>query len=245
MRRFINFLVSIVCLHLIASGIVNAQVSNKDSIGNVAINKAESFFNTSIEAQSMLFNGPAYLSYGSSVDGSAYFQDLDFSNGSVIYDGFRYNNVPLLYDLYLDKVVSVLYGKSTQFSLVSEKVSDFYINHHHFVYIDVTAAKNTPIESGFFDLIYTGKLKILVKRVKKLQFTVNAETPYYFKPKTTYYLERDNKYYEFDNESSFLSLFKEKKNELKRHLAERKIKFKNDPERAMVIMATYYEKLYN
>ncbi|MFA6276306.1 MAG: hypothetical protein WC622_06130 [Pedobacter sp.] len=233
------------CLNLIASGMVHAQGSDKGSIENVAINKVETFFNTSIEAQSMLFNGPAYLSYGSSVDGSAYFQDLDFSNGSVIYDGFRYNNVPLQYDLYLDKVVSVLYGKSRLFSLVSEKVSDFYINNHHFVYIGIAAAKTAPIESGFFDLIYKGKLRILVKRVKKLQFTLNAETPYYFKPKTTYYLERDDKYYEFDNESSFLSLFKERKNELKRHLAERKIKFKNDPERAMVIMATYFERLLN
>lgn len=208
------------------------------------IEKTEAFFNTYIKQQSRLLNGPAFPGYGSSVQGSANFQDLTtFSKGDVIYDGIRFNNIPLMYDLYEDKVISLV-TPSAMFCLISEKVSDFYLNNHHFKYINVLDTTTSIIRPGFFDVIYDGNAKILAKRVKKVQLTTNSQNlGYYFVPKTTYYLVRNDKYEVISGESSFMNLFKDKKNELKKHLKENKIKFKKQPEEAMILLTTYYEGL--
>ena len=148
-----------------------------------------------------------------------------------------------MYDLYEDKVISLL-SKSSMYSLTSQKVSDFYINNHHFKYINVVDSTKSVIKTGFFDLIFNGHLKILAKRVKKIQLTINNnDIRYYFVSKTTYYLNRNDKYELISGESSFLNFFKDKKNELKKHLKDNRINFKKKPEEAMILLANYYESL--
>jgi hypothetical protein len=246
MNRACKLLISLFYFNILFISATHAQVLKQDSASNTAIEKAESFFNSSIKQQSRLLNGPSFQNYGTNVEGSANFQDLTtFTQGDVIYDGFRFNNIPLMYDLYQDKVISLV-TKSAMYSLVSEKLSDFYLNNHHFKYINVIDTTTSIIRPGFFDVIFDGKVKILAKRVKKQQYSIgNQDKQYYFVPKTTYYLERNDKYEIINGESSFMNLFKDKKNELKKHLKDKKIKFKKQPEEAMILLATHYESLPN
>lgn len=225
-------------------GVTHAQIFKPDSALKTPIKNAESLFNSSIKQQSLLLNGPAFQNYASNVDGSANFLDLtSFIWGDVIYDGYRFNGVAMMYDLYEDKVIAVK-NNSAMYSLVSQKVSDFYLSNHHFKYINVVDTTTTKIRSGFFDVLYNGDLKILAKRVKKVQLSINNQDKdlrYFFVPKTTYYLERNNQYEVIANESAFFNLFKDKKTELKKHLSNYKIKFKKKPEEAMILLAAYYE----
>ncbi len=239
-----NFLLKILLFNVMIGGVTHAQTPTTDSLDNIALRKAEAFFTTSIKEQSRIFNGPAHYAYGSNVGGSAFFMDASISIGTVVYEGNFYKDVPLLYDLYLDRLVSVNDGDL--FSMVTDKVNEFYLLGHHFIYMPTPNPKNSsPIESGFYDLIYDGKMRILAKRVKKLQFSTNKEVPNYFNPKVTYYLERGGQYEVVGSESSFLNLFKDKKSELKKKLTASKVKFNKNPEEAMVIMAAYYESLTN
>ncbi|RZK60177.1 MAG: hypothetical protein EOO91_02395 [Pedobacter sp.] len=237
--HFTSFLI----LAALISSVSYGQSPNLDS-ATIAVQKAQAFFDKEIKSQSRLFNGTAYLTYGSNVKGTATFDDLSLTNGTVVYDGIRYDDIPLLYDLYLDNLVTTSFGNAAMVSLIKDKVSGFYINKHHFIYLNQPNERSgSEILNGFFDLIYDGKIRVLVKRSKKLQFSTNVETPYYFTSKTTYFLERNGNYYQFDNESSFLNLFKEKKNEMKKHLQENKIKFKDNPEAAIAILARYDEQI--
>ncbi|RYE59610.1 MAG: hypothetical protein EOP48_00230, partial [Sphingobacteriales bacterium] len=208
------FFVNILCL-----GVIQAQTPKLDSALTTPIEKAEMLFNTYIKQQSRLFNGPSFKNYGSSVVGSANFEnDSTFLAGNVIYDGMPFNDIPLMYNTYEDKLIS-LRNKSAMFSLVSSKVSDFYLKNHHFKYISVADTTTSVIKPGFFDVLYDGKLTVLAKRSKKLQLALNSqEVSYYFVPKTTYYLENGGKYSVISSESSFMNLFKDKKNEFKKHL---------------------------
>lgn len=216
------------------------------SFAQSAVSKPESFFNASIQQQSRLYNGLSYLGYGSNVDGSANFQDLNtFSKGSVVYDGFRFENTPLMYDLNQDKLVSLL-GEFSKYSLISNKVTEFHLNDHHFTYINVIDTTTSVIKSGFFDLIYNGNTKILVKRSKSMETSINDNMiRYYFVPKTYYYIARDQKYEVISSEKSFLNFFKDKKIALKKRLKESKIKFRKQPEAAMILLASYYEHSEN
>ncbi len=240
----LKLLLRIFYLNTLILGAAHAQTLKSDSIANSPIEQAEALFHSGIKQQSRLLNGIAFKNYASNVEGSANFQDLvGFTNGDVVYDGLVFNNIPIMYDLYEDKVIS-LFSKSTMFSLISEKVSDFYLNNHHFRYINIIDTTKSVVKSGFFDVIYDGKIKILVKRSKKIQLSLGSgDLTYYFVPKTNYYLEMSGDYVNVDSEKSFLELFKDKKTELKQHLKAEKIKFKKAPEEAMIRIATYYENL--
>lgn len=224
---------------------VNAQNFTLDSASNKnAENTAISYFNEFIGQESWLYNGPSYEFFKVKTDNSAFFQDVtSFGKGSVIYNGYRYDNIPLLYDIYNDLVVSIYHNGFSKYSLISERLSEFYLNNHHFVYLQGNSnGAKTPLKGGFFDLIYDGKLQVLVKRSKILQETIgSSEIRNYFILKADYYLKKDGVYYPISKERSFLNHFKDQKSEFKKQLNIAGIKFKNDPERAMIILADYYD----
>ena len=234
----VKFLTYFILVNLPTIGLLHAQSSIIDSI---AIGKALSYYKTTIKQQSGLYNGKAYYTLGKKAEGSSLFADSTLVIGNVIYNGYAHKNVPLNYDLYLEKVVSVTGGNL--FTLISEKVSEFTINNHRFINLDANKLNGNTFNAGFYDLIYNGSFKILVKRIKNLEFATNQAKPYFFKPKTTYFLEINQKFVEIDGEASFLDLFKADKNELKKQLEFKNTKFNEDPERAMIIMSTYYDSL--
>jgi len=205
-------------------------------------------FNKGIGQQSRLYNGPAYDFYPFNSETSAYFNDLrTFDRGTVFYDGFRFTNIPLLYDLYKDLVITILPDSVSKYSLISERVTDFYHLDHHFVRVvpDSLSAKN-GLSAGFYDLTYDGKLKILVKRYKTISETIDSrEYRKFFVPGVTYFLEKDNAYYRVNSESAFLSLFPARKKELQRYLKSKNIKFRKTPELALQTLANYYDNLSN
>lgn len=204
--------------------------------------KAETYFKNSIKLQSRLYNGPVYRGYGKKVLGSANFQDLDFTPGELLYDSESFSNVPLFYDLCQDRLVTRI-GKENVLSLVNDKVAYFVINNHHFKYISVRDTSKSIIKPGFFDFIHDGKEKIIVKRTKILDFVSgNTSAEYYFLPKTSYYLQRGENYYPFNSKNSFLKLYADRKKELKQYIKQQKIKFKKQPEEAMIRIAQYYER---
>lgn len=244
MKKGFYYLYAIVLLHASGLSAAFAQNDRPDS----AKNTIETYFNKEIRQQSRLFNGIAFQGYAPPMDGSPNFQEINgFVKGDIVYDGFRYNEVLMMYDLNEDAVIVLNYDGYSMLSLISDKVTDFYIKDHHFTYINVAdSSKNVPFRTGFFDLIYNGETKVLVKRAKTLQLNVtSSEVRKYFVSKTSYFLEKDHQYYPINGESSFLSFFKDKKVALKKYLRERKIKFRKTPEEAMVLLASYYEQLPN
>lgn len=225
------------------------QFASPDSLAQkTAAQNLETYFNKSIKQQSKLFNGAFYEFYLPRITGSAYFKESqEFTKGSVVYDGFLYEDVPLLYDLYRDLVISVFYEGNFKFNLISEKVAEFKIDNHHFVYLNKELDSSKSVgKTGFYDLLYNGKIKIYSKRTKLLQ-EVN-DTKYarqFFVSKNFYYLEKDKTLYSFSKLGSFLSLFKKEKSEMRKYLKKNEIRFKDNPERAMVLLADYYDTLLN
>lgn len=241
MNKNIRFFICFIIGYLSITEVLYAQSTGIERSDSIAINKALFFYKSSIKQQSGLYNGTAFYNFGDKAEGSSSFADSTLVNGKVIYNGFVHQNVPLNYDLYFEKLVSVSDGNL--FSLISEKVSEFTIKNHRFINIFASMINGTSLSPGFYDLIYDGSIKIFAKRIKKLAFSTDQAKPYFFKAKTSYYLERDRKYEEIRSEGSLLDLFQVQKNEMKKQLKENNIKFKKDPERAIIVMATYFDSL--
>lgn len=248
-RTLSKAMTSLLFLSLIAyKGNAQQTISSDIQVEKTAAQNLEGYFNSVIKQQSRFFNGAFYEFYVPQIRGSAYFKESqEFTNGSVVYDGSLYENVPLLYDLHRDVLVSIFYEGKFKFNLVSEKVKEFKIDNHHFVYLNKGLDSTLSIRKpGFYDLLYNGKIKIYSQRTKLMQ-EVN-DTQYVrrlFITKNNYFVEREKVFYQFGKLGSFLNLFKSEKAEMRKYLKKSGIKFKEDPERAMVLLASHYDTLTN
>jgi hypothetical protein len=254
--RQISFVVKFVFAAVCCCSFAYGQDSNHvqyaktdSSSQQSALNNALNYFYASLGKQSPLYNGTEYYFYDPIIKGSAYFLDVKaFTPGSVYYNGALYKNVPMLYDTYSDKVVVLLYNHFSKFSLVNEKVKSFDFLEHHFININAdTLNNNSVIRSGFYDEVYGGKTQVLVRWTKDIQISTGGVLgpESYFNPTKHYYIRKANVYYTVTGKGSLIDILRDKKKEVQQYIKANKIKFRQDPEEAMVKIASYYDHLIN
>jgi len=242
-----------IALYLICAVICKvsfAQAARGDSSSQQnAFNNAVILYNTSLGNQSPIYNGAEYYYYDPIIKGNAYFMDVNaFTPGAIDYDGVYYTGIPMLYDLYSDEVAVLLYNHFSKFSLRKDKISSFDFLDHHFVNINAdTVRGNSGIKSGLYDELYNGKSEVLVRRTKSIQTntggTLGAEK--YFSPSTDFYFKKNNTFYSVSGQRSLINILKDKKNEIQQYIKANQIRFRSDPEDAMVKIAKYYDHLTN
>ena len=221
------------------------KIIDSTQVNAITINMAN-VYNKAIGQQSGLYNGPAYIPYKFRGKTNANFKDsTSFSNGIVNYDGVIYTNVPLFYDLNRQLLVSRLLNWVSAYSLLNDRVAEFDLFDHHFVRI-LADDKNKDIVTGFYDELYRNKLQLLVRRTKSIQDELGSgKIENVFISKNDHFLKKGNVYYNVNSQGKFFDALKDKKKELKQYLKDNKIKFGDNPDQAMVLLAGYYDHLTN
>lgn len=237
--------VPICCLFLILGNKAYSQADSDTSYHEKAFKKAINVYNSSLNSQSPLYNGPEYYFYGHGIKGNAYFQDNNsFVSGAVFYQGTLYTEVPLMYDLNSQKVIVQLYDHASNFSLLNEYVQSFDLLGSHFIRIDADtlAARKPVLKTGYYAQLNKGKMLLLVKYSKKLEVApLTAER--YFTAETDFFLKKEQTYYPIDNMNALLAVLKDKKAELQKYIKQNKIYFKDTPEDAILKVLTHYDSL--
>lgn len=227
----------------ITTGQVSAQMAAADSSG---FNRVVADYYTAVGKQSHLYNGPEYEFYDPVIKGNAYVFDIKiFTPGAVKYDGVVYSNIPLLYDINKDLVVTLLHNHFTKISLLSTRVSEFWLHGHHFVYLNADSTGKRGVATGFYDELYNGKsVGIVVKRAKAIQtLTGNTSLETLFTESKDYYLKKGGDYFSFGGKGGLLDLLKDKKKELRQYIKANNIDFRENPELSMASIVAYYDKL--
>jgi hypothetical protein len=249
MRRCAFYLLITGSVCLAVNARVTAQTAPADSSSQQpALNNALSLFYSTIGKQSPLYNGTEYYLYDPVIKGNAYYSDVNsFTPGSVNYDNMMFKGVPMLYDIYSDQLVVLLYNNLNRVTLIKDKVSSFDFLDHHFVRVDTITFLNNPvIKPGYYDELYKGHLQILAKSSKDIQHSPSTETiETYFSAEKSYFIRKNGLYYAFSGQGDLLSLLKDKKKELQKYIRDNQIKYRRDPEEAMVKIASYYDHLTN
>jgi len=249
MRRCTFFLLITGVLGIVLNSTAIAQSTPGDSSSQQnALNNTLSLFYSSAGKQSPLYNGKEYYFYDPTIKGNAYYADVNaFTPGSVFYDNVHFSGVPMLYDIYGDALVILLYNHFTKISLIKDKVASFDFLNHHFVRIDTVISMNNPvILPGYYDELYGGHLQVLARHSKNIQTTASSQTSEsYFNYEKSYFIRKNNIYYSFSGQGSLLDILKDKKKEIQKYLKENQIKYRRDPEEAMVKIASYYDHLTN
>ncbi len=239
------FFVFYLCLTFCAGS--KAQNLPSDTGQASVINNYTKLYFQEIGENSMLYNGPEFEQYNPTIKGNAYYDDVNvWKFGSVNYDNVLYNNVPMMYDVYKDCVVALHYNKAFGYILLNDKLHYFDLNNHHFVSINVDSLNNPGIRNGIYNQLYKGKTEVLVKRPKTIQIGTTGNLENFFSQgKKEIYLKKGAEYYNINGISSILKALQDKKKQVQLFISDNHIKYKADPEQALVKIASYYDQLAN
>lgn len=223
----------------------SAQTQPRDSVlySSSAVNTIN-YFNSNIGDQSEIYSGIQYDLLPPANKGTFYFQDKNYCVPSLIcFNAKWHTDIPVLYDVYNDVMVAV--NNNYLFVLKSDKLSDVSLLGHHFIYFDPKGQNNMP--TGFYDELYDGRSKVLVKRIKTIfDNQVSAQVAeIIYEDHSTIYLKKGDKFLEITSKGDLRDALADKKKQINEFMRANKIKFNNDKEGAVAKIAGYYDQISN
>ncbi len=224
----------------------HAQLSKADSLALYqSIHAARQKYNEAIGGNSQVYNGPEYVSQvqQKKVIGDPYYFDFDWQQGSIHFSDHLYEHVSLRYDLLKDKLLVEFSQGYESIELITNRVKYFVIHDHTFVRLSPSADKS-PMEEGFYDLIYDGQSKVLVKRYKVTKdISDQGIMTVEYIEKRKLFLQQGERFIPIRVKRDALNAFGENKTEVRKFLVREKIQFKSDPEMALAAMATFNDQM--
>ncbi|MEI9806709.1 MAG: hypothetical protein WDO16_01845 [Bacteroidota bacterium] len=154
-----------------------------------------------------------------------------------------HNDIFLLYDVVRDEVIV---QHPTRMPVVPYvvNVNGFSFSDHVFVRMDKTTTPS--LKTGFYEQITRGDITILIKREKVIEEKINGiQLERKFIKRDKYYIVKDSVYYPVGSEKDILKVLKDSRNEIRQHLADSNIRFKTDPDAAIIEAVEYYNQLSN
>ena len=237
-----RFACSLLLCSLITS--VFAQVAGSDSaILKQASQYALARYEQLDGGRDRLYNGYEYVGYDPRIRGHSFFEDNNWQNGSVLFDGRAYSAVPMLYDIVRDVVV-IEHGAGFRMTMRSDQVKTFSLLNHTFVRLSDTTSQG--FRTGFYDLLYDGPTQLLARRTKTILINPSVTSGFgEFDAKAMYYIHKGNHYYPVKNKKTLLAVLTDHKQELVSYARKQKIRFRPDPEPAILALTQQYDKLSN
>ena len=219
-----------------------AQNADDTTLHENALNAIGVYYQN-LGEESPLYNGSEYIEYAYTLqEGHPFFQVVNFINGNVNVDGMIFHDVPMLYDIVKDQLIIQDFQKVYKINLPADRVRQFFLLGHLFVRLNAS----DQVKTGFYDQLYKGKISLFAKREKKiLEKYSNIQISKVVISQNVYYIKKDGVYYTIKNKSSLFSALKSKKKEVQQYLKANDIKFKREPERAMIMAVKYYDQLTN
>ena len=243
MKKWISYLFFFSFYLLLFSSVAFAQ----DSVGeSEEQNNAVSFYRTSLGENSSLYKGRLYVGLNKLIKGHQFLDTDEWQPGSLYYQGNKYKDVPMLYDIVRDELVILHTNGFLKIQLLKSELDKFHFLNSTFVNIQDSSSLNSLPSPGIYEKVYDGEVSVLVKRRKLVKETIQEmEVRREFEQTNQYFIQKENKYHEVKRKGSVLRVLKEHKKEVRKRMREEGIKFRRNPEAAIVKMVNFYEQAKN
>ena len=219
---------------------LQGQTLQQDSIiAESALRSTIKLYDLAMGENSHLYNGREFINpfERKEANGHIYFISDEWQDGYIYYVGQLYEHVSLRFDVFQNKVIVEHPRSHREIELDSKKISYFGLNGQKFVRL------TSPTE-GFYAEIYHGDVKVYIWYYKTLKENTEGKTMVReFLAKEKVYILKDQKYQTVSSKSAALSVFKERKSELKKLIKEENLSFKDNKTYALSRMAQYYDQL--
>jgi hypothetical protein len=221
-----------------------AQTTLSDtSFVNVSISNSIKAYERFIEGQQLYFNGSAYVEPERTNEEHSFFMTDDWTTGSVTFEGQHFTNVPLLYDIAQDQLITESATGNMQV-LAQERVSGFSLGTLPFEKIENEKVANSLPGTGYFQVLYPGKTKLICLRQKSMQEKIDGnKIEVYFDEKSRYFVLLNGKYFPVKSRRSLLKLLPEHRNELRAFANRNRLNYNNNLDLTLAGMVTQYDAL--
>lgn len=190
-----------------------------------------------------LYNGRQYYVYDNRSEEHQFYEFRKWHKGVLMYDGQRFDSIPMLYDIFKDEVI-IKHFNGDHILLQSEKIDYFYVDNHTFERLEAGKDINEQMRTGFYDVLYNGKTRTIVRRVKQRQEKIVDKMVIALYPqKNNFFIRKGDRYHSVSSKKSAFNLFPEYKRELRKVLKDQKIKYRKNREVAIVTIVETYDKL--
>lgn len=224
---------------------IHSQQSTAANIAKKQETLAADIYYASLKNESGIYNGSEYVQYTHLLkEGHPFFDTTLLKQGSVFYNHLLYDNVPMLYDIIRDELIAQHFNKVFLIQLIRSKIDWFELYGHKYIHLGRDSTKKGNVKNGFYDLVYNGKLKMYVKRVKLIQESIpNMQVERRVYSKNRYFIYKNDVYHEVFSQSSVLKALPGHSNELRQAVRSNKIKFRKNREAAIKLMVEKYDAL--
>jgi hypothetical protein len=190
-----------------------------------------------------LYNGRIYYVYDARQDEHQFFESRKWIKGSLYYDGQSYDSVQMLYDIVRDEVV-IKHFNGDNLLIQPAKVRYFSLLGHRYERMTSGIEIEPGMRTGFYDLLYNGKTKAIVRRTKQRQEKiVDKRVITLFPQKDFYFIFKDGHYHQVHSKKAVFALFPENQKVLKRAFRDSKIRFRKDRENAIARIVALNDQL--
>ncbi len=216
------------------------------AVTTIGVNEAINLYHRFLQPETGLYNGTEYIDYAYLInEGSPYFMSAQLTAGSVVYHNILYLDVPMQYDIVKGEVVISDQLHQHKISLQSEQVSGFTILGNSFVRLTKDSSAQSFINTGFYQVLYKGRSRLLKKQTKTVQenLSVISGLEQYLNESQNFYLEKNHTYYVVNNKTSLLDAMRDKKKEMQHFIKKNKLRFKKNKDAALLSAVQHYDEL--
>ncbi len=189
----------------------------------------------------LLYNGVEYAHSYPHTTGHPFFLTDTFQQSSLLYEGVLYQSVPLAYDLVSDAIV-IKNKEQFLIELIKEKISWFSLQHHFFVSLS-SELKNDVLKEGIYEIYDYGNIAVFIRREKVVKQAANPADLDHFTQYDYYFIKKNNNFFPVKNSKALLTVFDDKKDEIKAYLDQSHLNFKKNPETTLLKAAAYYAQI--
>ena len=187
-----------------------------------------------------IYNGRLFRGHEYGIKGHGFYFSSDWQKGNVLYEGIWYNDIPMRYDIFKDQLM-VNHPNNITIILFGERVQEFHFTGMDFFRFN-PGIKNEPA-AKIYQLLSDGKIKIYARRSKILEENLeNKKVEKKFIDAHKFYLVKDGNFHLIRNKNSILNLLSDRRQEIKKELKKSNIRFKTDPEKAIIHIADFYNQ---
>jgi hypothetical protein len=202
-----------------------SQSINNDSLTDLQQENVINLYNRYTDGNAPIYNGSEYIDFTSKLEGDPFFAANDNPYGWISFEGIKYQPLLMQYDITRDEVVILFPDSISRVVLHNEFIDSFYLARHTFIRLKENQEQNLA-NTGFYDLLYNGKVRLFARRVKTMEDDIKSNVAgKVFFISNRYYLFRNGLYYLIDNKKDVFRFMGDKSHQIKLLMRQDHLKF--------------------
>lgn len=236
------FVITLIILAISTCGF--GQSTKPDSSFVAAARKqAVGLYERTVRLQAHVYEGNQYINHDPRIQVHPYYAVDSLQTGTVVYNGVQYRNVAMVYDIVRDELVVEPPEGGYRLRLETDKIAAFSLGPYQFTRI--VGDSIAGIRTGFYEVIYPGKVKALAQRIKTIHEDISGGSykAEYLK-NDRFFIQKDGAFYEVKTKRAVLNLFSDKARELRKYMRTNGLKFKEEQrEQTIAKLTQRYDEL--